>query len=138
MNKLFISILTIYLTACQTITNIDKTTQQPTANTLAELNIYNIIQDENIQYQTEGKNVLLKIEEGCQLDQIFVYTNDQSVTYRYIFKDNHLISSSTIMPTEKNQKEITIIWNDPDDVIIIENFKKAKSHFPDIQLIKCK
>lgn len=135
--KLFITLSTLFLVACQSSLNTEKMEQQSILNILSEMDTNSIFQDGNNSQQVDGKNVLFKLDHGCQLDRIFNYPNNKSVTYRYIFENEKLISATTIIPDERNPKKIGSTWNDPEYEPTVENFKQAKKSFSEEHLHKC-
>lgn len=136
MKKLII-FSTVFVTACQISPDTKKTEQLSSLNILAQVDINNIFQDGNNQHQVDGKNVLYKLDHGCQLDRIFNYPNNQSVTYRYIFKNGKLISATTIMPDDRNTEKMQSVWNDVESESIKENFEQATEYFSKNILHQC-
>ena len=135
--NLLIIVSTLLLVACQVGLDPEKIEPQSSIKTLAKVETNNTLIDGDNQHQVEGENVLFKLDQGCQLDQIFNYSNNQLVTYRFIFKREKLISASAIVPDERNFEKMKSTWNDPEYEPTIENFKQAKASFSKEILKQC-
>ncbi|AOA58964.1 hypothetical protein [Acinetobacter larvae] len=59
------------------------------------------------------------------------------MTYRYIFKNEKLISATTITLDQQNPDQMESIWEDPEYEPTIENFEQAKQTFSKEQLHQC-
>lgn len=98
----------------------------------------NFIMSDDIQSKNiDGELVLTKHNNHCQLDKVFLYPDQLNVIYRYTFKNNKLISASTIMPDERDNLKLTSTWNDPEYTQTIESFIAAKQFFSDAELKQC-
>ena len=104
---------------------------------IAQQEVKYMLHDEHSVTNIPGKISLYKIKNGCELNNSFIYSKSEIVTYRYTFKSNQLISANSAHPNEYDPTKTIETWDDPSDDRIIELFNQAKDYFSSQDLLKC-